>query len=332
MTAPAPAAPADALRISGLTKRYRTGFRMRVVRALDGLDLRVEPGSIYGFVGPNGAGKSTTIKMLVGLIAPTAGEASIFGRSIRDPASRNAVGYLPENPSFHDFLRPLEVLRLMGRLSGMSGAPLERRAEETLELVGLSGARDLSVRKFSKGMVQRLGLAQAILHDPPLLILDEPMSGLDPLGRRDVRDLVVELRRRGKTVFFSTHILNDVETICDRVGMVLRGRLVAEGPLSSLLDGSIRSVELRCAGLPDGAFDALREGALDGARRDGEWFLAFPDVASANGAAARVLQGGGRVLSLVPTRETLEETFVRIAAGDAGPAGTAPRGRAAGAA
>lgn len=306
-------ATTPALEIRGLCKTYTVGFRRRRVRALDGLDLRVAPGSIYGFVGPNGAGKSTTIKMLVGLSRPTRGEAFLFGRSIAEPGSRGAIGYLPENPAFHDFLRPVEALRYFGRLSGMSGAGLSSRAEELLEMVGLGHARDLTVRKFSKGMVQRLGLAQALIHDPPLLILDEPMSGLDPLGRKDVRDLVVELRRRGKTVFFSTHILSDVESICDRVGMVLRGKLVAEGPLSSLLDGSVRAVEVRCSDLPDPAFERLRARAREGTRGPADWTFSFADVEAANAAVEEILGLGGRVLAVQPVRESLEQTFVRFA-------------------
>jgi ABC-2 type transport system ATP-binding protein len=308
----------DALRIEGLAKTYRAGFRLRLVEALKGLTLTVEAGSIYGFVGPNGAGKSTTIKMLVGLAAPTHGTAHIFGRPISDARSREAIGYLPENPAFHEFLRPLEVLRYLGRLSGLSGSALERRSEEVLEQVGLGHARDLAVRKFSKGMVQRLGLAQALIHDPPLLVLDEPMSGLDPIGRKEVRDLILGLRERGKTVFFSTHILNDVETTCDRVGMVLRGRLVQEGALRTLLDGSIQSVELRCTALPESAAHAVRQLAMgDAPTPDGHQFI-LPDLDAANAAVQRVLAARGRVLSLVPARETLEQTFVRLATEDAG--------------
>jgi ABC-2 type transport system ATP-binding protein len=306
-----------ALAIQDLTKTYRLGLRMRLVHALEGLSLEVEEGSIFGFVGPNGAGKSTTIKILVGLIAATRGRAAIFGKEIGDPAARAAIGYLPENPSFHDFLRPLELLELMGKLSGMHGDPLRRRAEEVLELVGLGAARDLTVRKFSKGMVQRLGLAQAVLHDPPLLILDEPMSGLDPIGRKEVRDLILELRRRGKTVFFSTHILSDVETICDRVGMVLRGRLVASGGLETLLDGSIRAVELRVSGLPAPLAAELPATLRAGADAEGVETLTFADLAAANAAAGRILAAGGRVHLLQPVRENLEETFMRLAIADA---------------
>ncbi len=309
-----------AIACQGLSKTYRLGFRARRVAALQGLDLAVAPGSIYGFVGPNGAGKSTTIKILVGLVAASAGTATISGRPIGDPAARLSIGYLPENPSFHDFMRPLEVLRFLGRLSGLSGADLERRAAALLERVGLAHARDLTVRKFSKGMVQRLGLAQALLHDPPILILDEPMSGLDPIGRKEVRDVILEQRAQGRTVFFSTHILGDVESICDRVGMVFGGKLLKEGALQGLLDGTVRAMELRCAGLD--AAGAAEVGAAAGAALatpDGHAFT-FATAEAANRAAGLVLARGGRLLALTPHRETLEETFVRLATGTA-PAG-----------
>jgi ABC-2 type transport system ATP-binding protein len=317
--------PDLAIEARGLSKTYRLGFRARKVKALADLDLAVAPGSIYGFVGPNGAGKSTTIKILVGLVRPSAGVATLFGRPIADPAARLAVGYLPENPSFHDFMRPLEVMRYLGRLSGLSGADLDRRSEALLERVGLAGARDLTVRKFSKGMVQRLGLAQALVHDPPLLVLDEPMSGLDPIGRKEVRDLVLELARQGKTIFFSTHILSDVETICDRVGMLLGGRLVREGTLSSLLDGSVRSVEVRCAGLSTAAAGEVRAlASAGGAAPEGHAFT-FPSLEAAGAGAALALSRGGRLLSFQPQRETLEETFVRLASAE-GVAGEPPLG------
>jgi ABC-2 type transport system ATP-binding protein len=303
----------QAIAARGLGKTYRLGIRMRSVEALSALDLGVDEGSVYGFVGPNGAGKSTTIKILVGLITAGRGDASLFGHPVREAAARRVVGYLPENPSFHDFLRPMEALRFLGHLSGMSGAPLRRRCEELLELVGLGHARDLTVRKFSKGMVQRLGLAQAVLHDPPLLILDEPMSGLDPLGRKDVRDLILELRRRGKTIFFSTHILGDVEAICDRVGMLFHGKLMAEGPLGQLLDGSIQAVELRCQGVPAELAARLGREALRAASTpDGQAFV-FRSLAEANAAAQELLRAGGQVLILQPIRESLEESFVRLA-------------------
>ena len=302
-----------AIEARGLGKVYRLGLRARRFVALEGLDLTVTPGSIYGFVGPNGAGKSTTIKILVGLVQASSGDATLFGRGVNDAAARLQVGYLPENPSFHDFMRPLEVLRYLGRLSGLSGRDLDRRAEALLEQVGLADARDLTVRKFSKGMVQRLGLAQALIHDPPLLVLDEPMRGLDPIGRKEVRDLVLEQRRRGKTVFFSTHILSDVESICDRVGMLLHGKLVREGALASLLDGSVRVVEVRCTGLSPAAADEVRAAAAEGGpSAEGHAFL-FPSLEAADAAVKLVLARGGRLVSLQPHRESLEETFVRLA-------------------
>jgi ABC-2 type transport system ATP-binding protein len=303
-----------AISCSGLSKTYRLGFRARKVEALAALDLAVAPGSIYGFIGPNGAGKSTTIKILVGLVRQSSGSAALFGREIADPRARLSVGYLPENPSFHDFMRPLEVLRYLGQLSGLSGADLDRRAEGLLDRVGLGHARDLTVRKFSKGMVQRLGLAQALIHDPPLLILDEPMSGLDPIGRKEVRDLILELRGQGKTVFFSTHILPDVESICDRVGMVFKGRLMKEGALQGLLDGSVRSVELRSAPLTPAQLESLSAAiGPSTALPEGHAFT-LPNLAAANQAVARLQAAGGQLLSLQPHRESLEETFVRLAA------------------
>ena len=304
----------DALLIENLGKTYRLGVRARQVHALSGLELCVQAGAIYGFVGPNGAGKSTTIKILVGLIQPTTGTARILGKPISDSTARVAVGYLPENPSFPDFLRPLEVMRFLGKLSGLSGTELDRRALALLERVGLSHALDLTTRKFSKGMVQRLGLAQALLHDPPLLILDEPMSGLDPIGRKEVREVIVDLARQGKTIFFSTHILSDVESICDRVGMLLRGRLVREGALQALLDGTIRSVEIRCAEIPAAVLEAIEPTALTVRRTPEGHSLVFPDVEPANAAAARLLAAGARIVSMQPDRENLEETFVRLAA------------------
>jgi ABC-2 type transport system ATP-binding protein len=303
-----------AISISGLSKTYRLGFRARKVEALAALDLAVAPGSIYGFIGPNGAGKSTTIKILVGLVRQSTGSATLFGRDIADPRARLSIGYLPENPSFHDFMRPLEVLRYLGQLSGLSGADLDKRAETLIDRVGLGHARDLTVRKFSKGMVQRLGLAQALIHDPPLLILDEPMSGLDPIGRKEVRDLILELRGQGKTVFFSTHILPDVESVCDRVGMVFKGRLMKEGALQGLLDDTIRAVELRCAPLTAAQLEGLAPVTGPATALPEGHAFSCASLEAANLAVARLQAAGGRLLSMQPHRESLEETFVRLAA------------------
>jgi len=309
------------LRTEALTKNFEVGVRRRRVHAVRDLSLSVEEGEIFGFVGPNGAGKTTTIKMLMGLIFPTSGRAFIFDAPIPSRDAQRRLGYLPENPSTYDFLTGLEAMRFYGRLSGVAGADLGRRADELLGLVGLSDAADRQVRKYSKGMQQRLGIAQALVGDPAFVVLDEPMSGLDPIGRKEVRDLILELRRRGKTVFFSTHILPDVESLCDRVGVILGGELRDVGRIGDLLSPRVRSVEA-VLDVPEGAAEGVGRARLvsrDGARM----VLSFPDLESANAAARATLEAGGGVVSLVPHRETLEDFFVRRfeegrAAGEAG--------------
>src|SRR6185437_10127218 len=204
-----------AIEIAGLTKDYPVGFwRKRMRRSLDDLNLKVEDGETFGFLGPNGAGKTTTLKLLMGLIFPTSGTARVRGRSIDDVNMHREIGYLPEQPYFYDYLTARELLDYYARFSGYSRAERRERVGRFLEVVGLRDAADLQLRKFSKGMLQRVGFAQAILHDPPVIFLDEPMSGLDPLGRREVRDVILDLKRQGRTVFFSTHILSDAEMLC----------------------------------------------------------------------------------------------------------------------
>src|SRR5512138_1189624 len=243
------------LRTEGLTKTFEVGVRRRRVHAVDGLTLSVNEGEIFGFVGPNGAGKTTTIKMLMGLIFPTSGKAWIFDAPIPSSASKARIGYLPEHPAWYEFLTGLEALRFFARLAGVARADETRRCEELLALVGLSDAADRQLRKYSKGMQQRLGIAQALVGDPAFVVLDEPMSGLDPVGRREVRDLILELKRRGKTVFFSTHILTDVEALCDRVGIIIGGRLRDVGKLDALLSTRVIDVEAAFAGAgADGPF------------------------------------------------------------------------------
>jgi len=312
------------LRTESLSKTFEVGVRRRRVDAVRDLSLSVEEGEIFGFVGPNGAGKTTTIKMLMGLIFPTGGRASIFEAPIPSLAAKARIGYLPENPSYYEFLTGREALRFFGDLSGVRGAALEARATELLQLVGLADAGERQIRKYSKGMQQRLGIAQALVGDPAFLVLDEPMSGLDPIGRKEVRDLVLELKRRGKTVFFSTHILPDVESLCDRVGVILGGRLRDVGRISDLLSARVRSVEV-VVDVPEGAREAVSRGRRlfqEGARLG----LAFPDLPSANSAAQAVLAAGGALVSLVPHRETLEDFFLRrLEEGrEAGEAGRAP--------
>ena len=226
----------SAIEISGLSKDYPVGFwRKRPRRALDRLSLQVERGEIFGFLGPNGAGKTTTLKLLTGLIFPTEGRATILGSPLGEPGTLRQVGYLPENPYFYDYLTAQELLDYFARFFPLQPAERRSRRDAVLEQVGLAEFRHLPLRKFSKGMLQRIGIAQAILHEPEIVLLDEPMSGLDPMGRREVRDLIFQLKAAGKTVFFSTHILSDAEALCDRAAILNRGKLVGVGQISELL-------------------------------------------------------------------------------------------------
>ncbi len=224
-----------AIEILDLEKTYRVGFwRARPKRALHPLRLTVEEGEIFGFLGPNGAGKTTTLKILMGLVFPTAGTARLLGRDWTEPEVKAQIGFLPEQPYFYDYLTVHELLDYYGQLSGVPAKDRKRRAEEVLALVGLNDVKNLQLRKFSKGMLQRAGIAQAILHNPRLVFFDEPMSGLDPLGRREVRDLMSQLKDQGKTVFFSTHILSDAEALCDRVAIIHKGELRGVGAVEEL--------------------------------------------------------------------------------------------------
>jgi ABC-2 type transport system ATP-binding protein len=304
------------LRTEGLSKTFEVGFRRRRVRAVDDLTLAVEEGEIFGFVGPNGAGKTTTIKMLMGLIFPTRGRAFIFDAPIPSQASKARIGYLPENPAYYEFLTGRQALRFFARLAGVPREQVAPRTDELLELVGLAEAADRQLRKYSKGMQQRLGIAQALVADPAFVILDEPMSGLDPIGRKEMRDLILELKRRGKTVFFSTHILPDVETLCDRVGVIIGGRLRDVGRLGDLLSPRVQTVELTAV-VPEGAREALARGRLL-ARDADRLTVVFDDERAADAGVRAVLAAGGRVVAVTPHRETLEDFFVRrLAEGEA---------------
>src|SRR5205814_4205846 len=224
-----------AIEILGLEKTYSVGFwRKKPKRALHPLHLTIEDGEIFGFLGPNGAGKTTTLKMLMGLVFPSGGSARILGMELNDPRMKAQIGFLPEQPYFYDYLTARELLEYYGQLSGVASKERSRKVNEVLERVGLSDAAAAQLRKFSKGMLQRVGIAQAILHDPKVVFFDEPMSGLDPMGRREVRDLIQSLKDEGKTVFFSTHILSDAESLCDRVAVLHKGELRAVGAVSKL--------------------------------------------------------------------------------------------------
>jgi ABC-2 type transport system ATP-binding protein len=307
----------EVLLVEGLTKEFASGWPGRPpVRALDGVSFSVRRGEIYGFLGPNGAGKTTTLKILLGLTRPTSGTAEVLGLPAGDVPTRARVGFLPEAPYFYDYLTAEEFLGFYGRLAGLDRVELGRRVAELLKQVGLAEARRRQLRKFSKGMLQRVGLAQALIHDPELVILDEPMSGLDPIGRKQVRDLILGLRDRGKTVFFSTHIIPDVELLCDRVGVLVRGRLRAEGRIDELTGrGRARSVEVVCEGLDDagsGALTALAARVLHRGRRS---LLVLPGPERLEEVLAAIRARGGRLVSVTSEKGSLEELFEESAGG-----------------
>ena len=224
-----------AISVEGLTKVFPVPFRKKSILAVQNLDLQVETGEVYGLLGPNGSGKSTTLKIILGLVSPTRGQTKIFGQDSSEVATRQSVGFLPESPYFYKFLTGKETLRFFGKLCGLTGSELTDRVDELLELVGLTDARNQRLSTYSKGMLQRIGLAQALVNQPALLVLDEPTAGVDPAGSRDIRDLIVDLKKRGVTVLLSSHLLEHVEEVCDRVGILSKGMLVREGPLDELI-------------------------------------------------------------------------------------------------
>ena len=305
---------AAAIRIDELTKDYWIGFwRKRPYRALDRLSLEVQPGEVFGFLGPNGAGKTTTLKLLMQLIFPTHGRAEILGHPIGDHIARRRIGFLPENPSFYDYLTAEELLQYFARLFGCSGVEARARTSRLLDRVGIGAERRTQqLRKYSKGMIQRVGIAQALVNDPEVVFLDEPMSGLDPLGRRDVRSLILELRDQGRTVFFSSHILSDAEALCSRVAVVAGGRLAAEGRLSDILAFEARGWELVVAGLRPEVLarfaPAIRRSTEIAPER---YALELPLESEPQRLLAELVATGATLISLNPLHETLEDFFVR---------------------
>lgn len=302
-----------AIATEGLTKDYAVGFwRKRPYRALDGLTLEVASGEVFGFLGPNGAGKTTTLKLLLQLIYPTAGRAEVLGRPIGDVSVRHRLGYLPENPYFYDHLTAEELLTYFASLFGFKGAERRLRVAQLLDQVGIGAERRLQLRRFSKGMLQRVGIAQALINDPDVIFLDEPMSGLDPLGRRDVRSLILKLRDVGRTVFFSSHILSDAETLCSRVAILVGGRLVSCGRLSDILAFEVRGWELVVTGLAESTLGRLGPGIVRATRiADGRYALELALEPPPERVLSEVVASGGRLVSLNPTRDTLEDFFVR---------------------
>jgi ABC-2 type transport system ATP-binding protein len=297
-----------AIEILGLEKTYLVGFwRKRPKRALHPLHLTVEEGEVFGFLGPNGAGKTTTLKMLMGLVFPTSGSARLLGRDWTDPEVKAQIGFLPEQPYFYDYLTAHELLNYYGQLSGVPGKDRKRRIDEVLQRVGLTDVKGVQLRKFSKGMLQRAGIAQAILHDPKLIFFDEPMSGLDPMGRREVRDLMEQLKHEGKTVFFSTHILSDAEALCDRVAIIHQGELRGVGAVADLTSSVQGKVEVIWQGteVPP-SMKAL--GAE--CHVTGDTVRAVLAESQQDAAIDALRRERMRLIAITPVRTSLEEYFV----------------------
>jgi ABC-2 type transport system ATP-binding protein len=318
-----------AIETERLTKDYAVGFwRPRPYRALDSLSLQVDANEVFGFLGPNGAGKTTTLKLLTELIYPTSGRISLLGKPPSHPDVRRRVGFLPEAPYFYDYLSAEELLTYFAGLFGLRGPERNRRVSSLLDKVGIAGERRLPLRKFSKGMLQRVGLAQALINEPELVFLDEPMSGLDPLGRRDVRALILELRDRGCTVLFSSHILSDAEALCSRVAIVVGGQMVTSGRLSEILAFEVSGWELVMADLQPAALEALGSAVRKVTRiSEGRYTVEVAPEAEPERIVGELRSKGGRFVSLNPVRTTLEDYFVQqvTARKSAPPAGRAMR-------
>ena len=301
------------IKIEQLSKIYRKGLRQQKVEAVQNLNLSVAKGEIFGFIGPNGAGKSTTIKILCDLIRPSMGRAAIMGTDVRKPEARRQIGYLPENPCYYAYLNGWELLRFYGALHGINNEVLSERAEELLGMLELADAAHRPLRTYSKGMVQRAGIAAALVNDPLVLIFDEPMSGLDPLGRKLVVDLMLHLQSQGKTIFFSTHILADVETICDRIGVIVKGNIVYEGSMETVRSSAITQYDLVFGG------DASKVNSVSWPNRavpkkQADLFVLQVEPDHFAEAIRLVLDRGFDLTRIEPRRQRLEELFVTLAA------------------
>jgi ABC-2 type transport system ATP-binding protein len=306
--------PGTAIEIENLTKDYPFGFlHLKKKRSLEGLTMEVETGEVFGFLGPNGAGKSTTIKLLVGLIFPDAGSARILGKPITDIEMHRDIGYLPEQPYFYDYLTAAEVLDYFARFHDLTATDRSERVARMLKKVGLETARKIQLRKYSKGMLQRVGLAQAILHDPKVVILDEPMSGLDPIGRREVRDIILELKREGRTVLFSTHILSDAEMLCDRVGVIVGGKLRGIGAPGEMVGLKAHGMEILFE-LP--GTSAAAAAVIAKATKTGDRYRLQVSEEELYAAMEHLRGAGAKILSVAQVKASLEEYFMDLIEAD----------------
>jgi len=302
--------PLPVLRLTDLTKVYRDPMTMKPFTAVDGVTLALSRGEVFGLLGPNGAGKTTTIKLILGLARPTRGSVLLDGRDPREPTARRRLGYLPETPSFYDHLTAMEFLALVGDLFGLDASTRRRRSGALLERLGLTGHARKPLRQYSKGMTQRLGIAQALLNEPTLLVLDEPMSGLDPIGRAEVKRILREERARGATVLLSSHVLAETETLCDRVGILNGGRLLETGPVSELLAGGVQEWEIAVDPLREELSRSLRSTGLRVEPIGNRSVVRVTDGAALQEALGMLTRGGAFVHSVEPKRKTLEEHFV----------------------
>jgi ABC-2 type transport system ATP-binding protein len=300
---------AAALTIDNLHKSFKTGFIPKKKKILKGISLRVERGEIFGYLGPNGAGKTTTIKCILGLIFPEKGSIEILGSPYLSARAKEQIGFLPENPYFYDYLTSSEFLQFYSQLSTKKRGSGTSRISSLLKLVGLEKAADLQLRKFSRGMLQRIGLAQALLNDPSLVLLDEPLGGLDPLGRKDLRDIIVRLKEEGKTVFLSSHIIQDIEMICDRVAILVDGRIINQGLLQDLVSQKILFTEIILSGVEKKEIEPLGKSV---STHGGRILLKVFEEERIEDVFQLARSKGGKVHSLVPRTETLEDLFVGI--------------------
>jgi|UniRef100_A0A7C3UX36 ABC-2 type transport system ATP-binding protein len=296
-----------AIKIENLTRDYKVGFGgFKKVRALDNLNLEIFPGEIFGFLGPNGSGKTTTIKLILGLIKPTKGKITVLGKNPSDTAIKRRIGYLPESPYFYDYLTAYEFLSFCAEVLNAK----ENKIDELLQLVDMKEARDVQLKNFSRGMLQRIGVAQALLGDPELIILDEPMGGLDPIGRKEVRDIIVNLRKEGKTIFFSSHILSDAEMICDRVGILVKGKLLKVGRTAQILSEEIESIEITAKNISQNQEEELSRISSRILKSDNKVMFIVSTPEERDKVIKYIIATGGEIISVVPRRKTLEEYFM----------------------
>jgi len=307
----------EIIQVRDIVKDFRPGFGVRKKRVLHGISFGVMQGEIFGFVGPNGAGKTTTLKVLMGLIRATSGSASILGHDVRETEFRREIGFLPENAYFYDYLSGRELLDFYARLCGVPSSNRAHRVSQLLDWVGLTEAADVRVRTYSKGMAQRVGIAQALVHDPSVVFLDEPMSGLDPIGRKEIRDLIIRLRSEGKTVFMNTHILSDVEMVCDRVAIIVEGRIRYQGRTEEFLSDGEQFSEIIVSGLSPELAARLEEDFNALLRGVGERIEMRVEEKQVEAVLAAVLDDRGRVLAVTPQRVSLESIFMDAVRGKA---------------